>query len=127
MRFDQRVYAPVDDADAMSARPSLAALIYPVISMCAPTTHGPSRKLLIGENASAEMERIHSPQFNVRDDAPPCFLVHAEDDKGVPVANSLEFRDALKARGVPAETHLFARGGHGFGDVGRADVSVCEE
>jgi acetyl esterase/lipase len=115
VRFDQRVYAPVDDADELSARPALAALIYPVISMCAPTTHAPSRRLLIGEDASAEMERIHSPQRNVPEDAPPCFLVHAEDDKGVSVGNSLEFRDALMARGVPVETHIFARGGHGFG------------
>jgi acetyl esterase/lipase len=48
-------------------------------------------------------------------DAPPCFLVHAEDDTSVVVDNSLQFRAALRAQGIPVQTHLFAQGGHGFG------------
>jgi acetyl esterase/lipase len=48
-------------------------------------------------------------------DAPPAFLLHAEDDPAVPVANTLLLREALLARKVPVETHLFADGGHGFG------------
>jgi dipeptidyl aminopeptidase/acylaminoacyl peptidase len=46
---------------------------------------------------------------------PPAFLVHAEDDKTVPVANSLHFYEALQANGVPAEMHIYPHGGHGFG------------
>jgi len=38
-----------------------------------------------------------------------------EDDDVVPVGNTLVFRDALRARGIEVETHLFAEGGHGFG------------
>ena len=34
-RFDAQVYAPVDAADRLSARPDLAAPIYPVVSMTA--------------------------------------------------------------------------------------------
>ncbi len=71
--------------------------------------------MLIGEDASPELERTHSPQYNVPDDAPPCFLLHAEDDASVVVENTLEFREALKAKGISVETHLFAHGGHGFG------------
>ena len=48
-------------------------------------------------------------------DTPPCFLLHAEDDESVPVDNSLAMRAALKAQGIPVDTHLFAKGGHGFG------------
>ena len=33
----------------------------------------------------------------------------------MPVENSLQMRAALKAAGVPVETHLFTSGGHGFG------------
>jgi acetyl esterase/lipase len=114
-RFGAGVYAPVDAADSLSARPDLAAPIYPVVSMTLPVAHAGSRKNLIGEDASAERERAHSPHRNVPARAPPTFLLHAEDDSSVPVENTLLLRAALLARKVPVETHLFADGGHGFG------------
>ena len=114
-RFAANTYDPVDSADTLSARPALAAPIYPVISMTAPTAHAMSRELLIGKDAGPELEKAHSPQNNVTPDTPPCFLCHAEDDAGVPVENTLMFRAALVAQGIPVETHLFAQGGHGFG------------
>ncbi|HET9640040.1 MAG TPA: alpha/beta hydrolase [Allosphingosinicella sp.] len=114
-RFDTKVYAPVDAADRLSARPDLAAPIYPVVSMTLPTAHAGSRRNLVGENASAELERAHSPHLNVPADAPPTFLLHAEDDESVVVENTLLLRAALLAKKVPVETHLFADGGHGFG------------
>jgi acetyl esterase/lipase len=113
-RFDAQTYDPVDDADTLSARPRLAAPIYPVTSMTLPIAHAGSREQLIGENAGPELERAHAPQNNVPSDAPPCFLVHAEDDKSVVVENSLELRAALLEKEIPVETHLFANGGHGF-------------
>jgi len=94
---------------------SAAALIYPVISMSAPTAHAGSRRALLGENASPALERAHSPHLHVPANAPPTFLLHAEDDASVPVANTLLMRDALRARSVPTEAHLFPDGGHGFG------------
>jgi len=94
---------------------SAAALIYPVISMSAPLAHPGSRRALLGENAPPALERAYSPHLHVPASAPPTFLLHAEDDASVPVANTLIMRDALRARGVPTETHLFPEGGHGFG------------
>lgn len=114
-RFNAPVYEAVDDADALPARPMLAAPIYPVISMSPTVAHTGSRDRLIGADADAALERAHSPDFNVTDDTPPCFLVHAEDDGSVPVDNTLLFRAALHERGIPVETHLFTHGGHGFG------------
>ncbi|HEX9946332.1 MAG TPA: alpha/beta hydrolase [Allosphingosinicella sp.] len=114
-RFDAKVYAPVDPADRLSARPDLAAPIYPVMSMTLPTAHAGSRRNLVGENATPERERAHSPHLNVPADAPPVFLLHAEDDASVVVENTLLLRAALLAKKVPVETHLFADGGHGFG------------
>jgi acetyl esterase/lipase len=114
-RFAAKTYEPTDAADALSARPSVAAPIYPVVSMSLPVAHPGSRTLLIGEHAGPALEAAHSPDRNVPADAPPVFLVHAEDDGLVPVENSLLLRAALKARGVKVETHLFAEGGHGFG------------
>ena len=114
-RFGSKAYEPVDAADRLSARPDLAAPIYPVVSMTLPTAHAGSRKNLIGEGASAELERAHAPHLNVPGDAPPAFLLHAEDDASVVVENSLLLRSALVAKKIPVETHLFADGGHGFG------------
>jgi acetyl esterase/lipase len=114
-RFAASTYDPVDHADMFSARPMLAAPIYPVISMTLPIAHAGSRELLIGKDADPDLERAHSPQRNVPSDAPPFFLVHAEDDDSVVVENTLEFRAALRAQGIPVETHLFTHGGHGFG------------
>ncbi|NIJ62460.1 alpha/beta hydrolase [Qipengyuania flava] len=114
-RFDRAAYEPVDAADTLSARPDSAACIYPVISMEPGIAHAGSRELLIGSDADAALERAHSPDENVPADAPPFFLLHAEDDASVPVENTLRMRAALKARDLPVETHLFEAGGHGFG------------
>lgn len=114
-RFAANTYAPVDAADALSAKPHSAAPIYPVISMSAPDAHPGSRELLVGKSASTALEAAHSPQRNVPKDAPPFFLLHAEDDDAVPVNNTLLLRAALKAQGIRVETHLFEYGGHGFG------------
>src|SRR3712207_4243676 len=84
-RFARPVYAPVDAADRLSARPDLAAPIYPVVSMTLPTAHAGSRKNLIGEHAAPALERAHSPHLNITAQAPPTFLCHAEDDATVPV------------------------------------------
>lgn len=46
---------------------------------------------------------------------PPTFLAHADDDKLSAGDNSVRFYLALKKAGVPAELHVFASGGHGFG------------
>lgn len=114
-RFDAATYRPVDAADRLSARPDLAAPIYPVQSMTPPLAHPGSHTLLLGANPTPAQERAHSPAANVTRRTPPTFLVHAEDDATVPVGNTLELRAALVAAGVPVETHLFTHGGHGFG------------
>ncbi|TYC78508.1 alpha/beta hydrolase [Novosphingobium sp. BW1] len=114
-RFAARVYAPVDAADTLSAKPICAAPVYPVISMDPAIAHAGSRDLLLGPAPTPALEAAHSPDRNEPADAPPHFLLHAEDDDVVPCENTLRLRAALKARGIPVETHLFAQGGHGFG------------
>lgn len=114
-RFEKHVYQAVDDADMLSARPNLAASIYPVISMSRPNAHMGSREKLIGVNATPEQERAYSPHLNIPENAPPHFIVHTEDDDVVPVENALLLRTGLRDRGIAVETHLFANGGHGFG------------
>ncbi|WP_324820419.1 alpha/beta hydrolase [Brevundimonas sp.] len=108
-------YAPVDAADAGSFRPDLSILLYPVATMADPFVHAGSRRELLGEAPTAEaIERYSLERMDWRG-APPAFLLHAMDDPAVPVENSLQLLTALRAAGVPAETHLFEEGGHGFG------------
>ena len=114
-RFSARVYAPLDSADQLSAKPVCAAGIYPVVSMDAAIAHPGSRALVLGNAPAAGQEAAHSPDRNVPADAPPHFLLHGEDDDVVPVENTVRLRTALKAKGIPVETHLFANSGHGFG------------
>lgn len=114
-RFAATVYTAVDTADIQSARPFVAAPIYPVVSMSAPNAHAGSRGKLLGLEASSASERAYSPHLNIPANAPPHFILHAEDDDVVPVENALLLRAALRARTIAVETHLFANGGHGFG------------
>lgn len=57
---------------------------------------------------------VLAPEFTVTAQTPPTFLVQTEDD-GVHVENSLVYYEALKKNKVPAEMHIFATGGHGYG------------
>lgn len=113
-RHHERVYAPVDAADGLDARPAYAVLVYPVIDMGA-HAHPGSRQKLLGDEPDADAVRMYSAQNRVDAHTPPVFLLHAQDDDVVPVENSLLFEAALRAAGIEHETHLYAKGGHGFG------------
>jgi acetyl esterase/lipase len=114
-KYDRKVYDPVDDADALSARPDFLALIYPVISMETGVTHDVSRQELIGAEPSAAAIEEYSLDKQVRPDMPPTFLLHADDDPAVSPENSIRFYRALRVNKVPAELHIFRKGEHGFG------------
>ena len=113
--FARPSYSPVDEADTLSARPVCAAPIYPVISLDEPFSHTSSRTQLLGGDSSKDLRTFWSPERNVPGDAPPHFLMHAEDDRVTSPEDSLLMRSALKAQGIPVETHLLQSGGHGFG------------
>jgi acetyl esterase/lipase len=114
-RFDAKVYDAVDAADALSARPDLSCLMYPVISLADGPVHPGSRKQLLGLAPTPDQIALYSPDQGVTARTPPVFLVHAVDDNTVPVANSLMMFTALQAKAVPVEMHVFEEGGHGFG------------
>jgi len=113
--FARQVYAPIDAADRLSARPDVSGLIYPVIDMAKPFAHVGSREALLGPSPTPELEAAYSPHRHVTAETPPTFLVHAADDPSVPLDNSLQYLAALRAAKVPAEAHIFEEGGHGFG------------
>jgi len=91
-----RLYSPVDAADRLSCRPDFQLLIYPAY--------------LAATDGSLDL----NPSVQPPADAPPAFLVQAEDDP-IHVENAIAYFEALKIKGIPAEMHLYARGGHGYG------------
>lgn len=59
------------------------------------------------------MPMIEAPVVPV--EAPPLFLVHAQDDLTVPAQGSTQIFDLWTKAKRPAELHIYAQGGHGFG------------
>lgn len=117
-------YAPVDAIDTLSSRPMAAGLFYPVITGTLPSAHGASLKELLGTNPTDAQRRAISAELDVTAETPPTFIAAAIDDKVVPVDNSLLMFQALRARGVATELHLFEKGGHGFGLKGPDGASM---
>jgi acetyl esterase/lipase len=95
--FEKRMYPTVDASDNESCRPDFAVALYP------------------GHLASRERGLVLNPDIRVSSRTPPTFLLQAEDDPIDPVENSLVYYAALRRAGVPAELHVYVKGGHAFG------------
>jgi acetyl esterase/lipase len=95
--FDKRLYPAVDAADKASCRPDFAVALYP------------------GHLAVPEKHFALNPDIKVTSRTPPTFLLQAEDDPVDPVENTLVYFSALRKAGVPAEMHVYVKGGHAFG------------
>lgn len=106
---------PVIEASAASVRPDFSILIYPVISLSDSLMHRGSRDNLLGNDTSDTRVILYSADRQVGTETPPAFLVHAGDDKAVPVGNSIAYYQALVRNKVMAEMHVYQQGGHGFG------------
>ncbi|MBS0482317.1 MAG: alpha/beta hydrolase [Proteobacteria bacterium] len=89
-------YKPVDAADQISSRPDFAIAIYP-------------GQIWRGNGWNVD------PSLHVTRQTPPTFVLQAWDDKVDGIRQSLIYAHALEDAGVPAEVHLFAKGGHAFG------------
>jgi acetyl esterase/lipase len=101
--------------DTTSVRPDFAILVYPVISFDTSFAHPGSRNKLIGQHPAVDKIAFFSNELQVTPTTPPVFLVHAGDDKSVPVENSIRFYQACIKNRIPVEMHLYPKGGHGFG------------
>lgn len=111
-RFDDKLYDPIDASDTLSARPDFAALIFPVTSLKGALNTTRSRREL---QTQKDADDAYSAELHVTHDTPPTFLAHAADDPIANVGHSLVMFNALHAAQVPAELHVFEKGGHGWG------------
>jgi acetyl esterase/lipase len=94
--FDSRTYPAVDDADNESCRPDFTILIYPAY--------------LTAKDDSAKL----APEIKVTSHTPPALVVMTQDDP-IHVENAYVYGLALKNAKVPAEVHIYPKGGHGYG------------
>jgi acetyl esterase/lipase len=94
--FERRLYPTVDAADSESCRPDFAIALYP-------------------GHLARDRDFALNPDIRVTSRTPPTFLVQAEDDPVDPVENSIVYHAALRKSGIPAEMHLYVKGGHAFG------------
>ncbi len=90
-----RQYEPVDAADEISFRPDFTGLIYP------------GALVPRGQSELAEFVTVTGQE-------PPFFFAHAHDDRVTSLNSALLYAE-LKKRNVPAELHIYASGGHGYG------------
>ena len=104
-----------DAVDTVSARPDLAILCYPVISLHAPHAHRGSRKNLLGPADHDGLAEQLSTDLRVIAETPPTFIFQTNDDSGVPAENAIGFYLACRKAGVPAELHVYQPGRHGLG------------
>ena len=108
-------HEPVIPTDKAAVSPDFSILIYPVISLADSLMHKGSRDNLLGKDLSQARVAAYSNELRVTRQTPPAFLVHAGDDKAVPVGNSIAYYQALIRNNIPAEMHIYQAGGHGFG------------
>ncbi|PQO33021.1 alpha/beta hydrolase [Blastopirellula marina] len=92
----EATYEAVDKVDQLDPRPNFTLLIYPAY--------------LNPEGKPTEL----TPQTAVHKDTPPAFLVHASNDP-ISSTGSAAYYFGLKQQGIPAELHIFPKGGHGYG------------
>jgi len=87
MRFDEGNPASPDKIDQQSCRPDFQALVYPG----------------------------NSSRFEVKENAPPVFIVCGYNDHDDISLGMAQLYEKYKAARVPAELHIYAKPGHGFG------------
>jgi acetyl esterase/lipase len=104
-------------------KPDFSILMYPVVSSGV-HKHGGSFENLLGKNPSSEMMERYSNEKQVSAQTPPTLLVHASDDKAVPVENSILYYSALRQLNIPASMLVYENGGHGFGLATKQKGSV---
>lgn len=102
--------------------PDFAILVSPVIDL-GEFAHVGSRNSLLGENASPEKIKEYSMQNRVTEKTPPTLLVHAQNDKTVPVMNSILYYQAMTKNKVKGALFIFPEGEHKIGIMNKTGLT----
>lgn len=95
LHANERTYPQVAELDVENATPDFSVPIYPAY---------------LTEKGDAALKA----EFTVTPKAPPICLVHANDDKITAAGSALLYIEYRKLN-LPAELHVYSKGGHGFG------------
>jgi len=90
---DGRTGSPLDQ---VNGRPDFTMLLYPVITMREPFVHRGSRRGLLGVDPPPALVDHYSVELHVAKDTPPAFLVSTQEDKSVPLENSVAYFSARR-------------------------------
>ena len=104
-----------DDIDKEDYLPDFQVLCYPVIALNDFGHYGSGNNLLGSEDLYDPKRYALNTFSRVHEKTPKAFVWHTITDPTVPVQNSLSYISALRAKGIPAELHIFPEGGHGVG------------
>ncbi|WP_379964331.1 alpha/beta hydrolase [Epilithonimonas sp. UC225_85] len=110
------------DWETISTIPDFAILLSPVIDL-GEFAHVDSRKSLLGENASQEKITEYSMQNRVTEKTPPTILFHAQNDKTVPVMNSILYYKAMTKNKVKGALFIFPEGEHKIGITNKSELT----
>ncbi|MDQ0781112.1 alpha/beta hydrolase [Chryseobacterium sp. W4I1] len=102
--------------------PNFAVLVSPVIDL-GEFAHVGSRNSLLGENASPEKISEYSMQNRVTEKTPPTMLIHAQNDKTVPVTNSILYYQAMIRNKVKGALFIFPEGEHKIGIMNKTELT----
>lgn len=123
--FDAGKADAADAIEKQSSRPDFGVLCYAVISMQDGVTHGGSKRNLLGDKPDPALVELLSNEKQVTKETPPCFVWSTQEDKAVPVMNSLQFVMALEKVGIAYDFHVYQKGPHGIGlSEGRNGVAA---
>ncbi|MCB1210899.1 MAG: prolyl oligopeptidase family serine peptidase, partial [Verrucomicrobiales bacterium] len=98
LHANERTYTMDPALDVDDATPNFAVPVYPAY--------------LVDEKNKEELKLL--PEMVVTPKAPPICFVHANDDRWSAAGRALIYLE-YKKLGLPAEVHIYAKGGHGFG------------
>ncbi|MGD1073684.1 MAG: alpha/beta hydrolase [Bryobacteraceae bacterium] len=119
-RFDAGNPDAADPVERFSSRPDFNILIYPFyrpgsVPERSVQEHpaGGGRGGPSTEAVNRSIEIAPNETFPMRRDAPPVFMVCADDDRSH-VEPTVKFYLELEANHIPAEMHIYAFGDHGF-------------
>lgn len=110
------------DWENIPTTPNFAILVSPVIDL-GEFAHLGSRNSLLGENASPEKISEYSMQNRVTEKTPPTLLIHAQNDKTVPVTNSMLYYQAMIKNKVKGALFIFPEGEHKIGIMNKTELT----
>ncbi len=111
VRYDAGNPNATDPVERFSSRPDFNVLIYPFYRPGSAPPRDPSTP---PAGSPALLPIASNTEFPIPADAPPVFMVCANDDPSH-VVPTVKFYLELEAKHIPAEMHIYDYGEHGFG------------